>query len=322
MDNRADIKGFLTSRRAKLSPEQVGLPPGARRRVPGLRREEVAVLAGVSIEWYVWLEKGHIAGVSEEVLAAVAHALRLNEEERTHLFDLARAARPTRRRATRRREVALAPPVQWMLDSITMSAAFVRNGRLDVVATNALARALHAPMFASPTTTAHGRANFARYHFLDPDSRDFFVDWGAGAAMTVALLRAEVGPEPHDKALCELIGELSTLSDDFRALWASHDVRIHHGGTKRLHHPQVGDLELTYRSLDLPTPPRAVHDLSLYTAEPGTPHEERLKLLASWAAPAVPGGRRGTDSLPAPEAGPGANQGWFSPRSGGPRSSR
>ncbi|MEU0236266.1 helix-turn-helix transcriptional regulator [Nocardiopsis sp. NPDC006198] len=307
MDNRADIRGFLASRRAKLSPEQVGLPPGVRRRVPGLRREEVAVLAGVSIEWYTRLEKGHIAGVSEEVLDAVAHALRLDDEERTHLFDLARAARPAHRKATRRREVALAPPVQWMLDSITLSAAFVRNGRLDVVATNALARALHAPMFTSPTTAARGRANFARYHFLDPASRDFFADWQAGAAMTVALLRAEAGREPHDRALRELIGELSTLSDDFRALWASHDVRIRHDGVKRLHHPQAGDLELTFRSLDLPTSPRAVHDLSLYTAEPGTPHEERLKLLASWSAPRTASRREGRDLLTAPETGSGRN---------------
>ncbi|NYH55327.1 hypothetical protein HNR06_004916 [Nocardiopsis arvandica] len=194
-----------------------------------------------------------------------------------------------------------------MLDSITMSAAFVRNGRLDVVATNALARALHAPMFASQTTTAHGRASFARYHFLDPASRDFFVDWQAGAAMTVALLRAEAGREPHDQALRELIGELSTLSGDFRALWASHDVRIHHGGVKRLHHPQVGDLELTYRSLDLPTSPRAAHDLSLYTAEPGTPHEERLKLLASWSAPSTAHRQEKQDPLTAPETGPSRN---------------
>lgn len=285
MDNRADIRDFLASRRAKLSPEQVGLPTSSRRRVPGLRREEVAVLAGVSTEWYTRLEKGHIGGVSEEVLDAVAGALRLDDEERTYLFDLARAARPSLRKATRRREPTLDPSVQWMLDTITMSAAFVRNGRLDVIATNALARALHAPMFASPTTTATGRANFARYHFLDPGSRDFFVDWDSGAAATVALLRAEAGREPHDKALRELVGELSTLSGDFRTLWAAHDIRIRHGGTKELNHPVVGPIELTYQSVDLPTAGRTVHDLSLYTAEPGTTDEERLKLLTSWIAP-------------------------------------
>jgi transcriptional regulator with XRE-family HTH domain len=284
MDNRADIRDFLASRRARLTPDQVGLPTSTRRRVHGLRREEVAVLAGVSTEWYTRLEKGHIAGVSEDVLDAVAHALRLDDEERMYLFDLARAARPTARQSARRRDVALAPHVQWMLDSITMSAAFVRNGRLDVVATNALARALHAPMFASRTTDARGRANFARFHFLDPVARDFFLDWESGAAVTAALLRAEAGREPHDKALRELIGELSTLSIEFRALWASHDIRIRHEGTKRLAHPEVGNLELVYQSVDLPTAGRSAYDLSLYTAEPGSPHEDRLTLLASWAA--------------------------------------
>ncbi len=295
MDNRADIRDFLASRRARLTPESVGLPGGARRRVPGLRREEVAVLAGVSTEWYTRLEKGHIAGVSDEVLDAVADALRFDDEERVYLFDLARAAKPVHRKAVRRREVPVAPPVQWMLDSITLSAAFVRNGRLDVITTNRLARALHAPMFASATTLAHGRANFARYHFLDPGSRDFFVDWAAGAAATVALLRAEAGREPHDKALRELVGDLSTLSHEFRALWGAHDVRIRHDGIKRLQHPEVGLIELTYQSVDIPLTGRAVHDLSLYTAEPGTADEERLKILASWdASPSdAVGDRRG-----------------------------
>lgn len=284
-DNRADIRDFLASRRAKLTPDQVGLPTSARRRVPGLRREEVAVLAGVSTEWYTRLEKGHIAGISEEVLAAVAHALRLGEEERTYLFDLARAARPAARKVTRRREAPLATSVQWMLDTVTMSAAFVRNGRLDVIGSNALARALHAPMFDSPTTTAHGKANFARYHFLDPACRDFFIDWEAGAAATVALLRAEAGREPHDKALRELVGDLSTLSEEFRTFWASHDIRSRHDGTKRLQHPEVGEITLTYQSVDLPISGRAWHDLSFYTAEPGTPDEERLRLLAILHAP-------------------------------------
>jgi transcriptional regulator with XRE-family HTH domain len=282
--HRAEIRDFLASRRAKITPEQAGLPTSGRRRVPGLRREEVAVLAGVSTEWYTRLEKGHISGVSEDVLAAVAQALQLDEDECTYLFDLARAARPARRTPSRRRDVEAPPRIQWLLDSITMSAAFVRNGRLDVVATNPLARALHAPMFDSPTTDKRGRANFARYHFLDAGSQDFFVDWDAGAAATVALLRAEAGREPHDRALRELIGELSTLSADFRTMWAAHDVRIRHEGIKRLQHPEVGPLELTYQSLDLPVSQRAVHDLSLYTAEPGSTSEDHLKLLASLAA--------------------------------------
>ncbi|WP_416404844.1 helix-turn-helix transcriptional regulator [Arthrobacter sp. LFS091] len=286
-DNRADIKDFLATRRAKLLPEQVGLPSGSRRRVPGLRREEVAVLAGVSPEWYARLEKGNISGVSDDVLYAVARALQLSDEERTYLFELAKAARTTNRAAPRRKDTEVAAPVQWMVDSITLSAAFIRNGRLDIVASNALGRALHAQIFASETTAANGRPNFARFHFLDPASRDFYIDWEAGAAATAALLRAEAGREPNDRALRELVGELSTLSPEFSELWGSHDIRFRHEGMKRLQHPVVGYLELTYQSLALPTLPRAVNELSVYTAEPGTVHEEHIKLLTSWAATAA-----------------------------------
>ncbi|UBU18657.1 helix-turn-helix transcriptional regulator [Nonomuraea gerenzanensis] len=283
-DHRDQIRDFLATRRAKLTPGQVGLPAGGRRRVPGLRREEVAVLAGVSTEWYTRLEKGHISGVSQEVLDAVAQALRLDQDERTYLSDLARAARPARRALSRRKDVQVPPRVQWLLDSMTMSAAFVRNGRQDVVAGNALARALLAPLFDSPVTTSHGRASLARYIFLDPGSQRFFTDWDAATAVTAALLRAEAGREPHDRALRDLIGELSTLSTDFRTQWASHDVRIRHDGDKRLCHPEVGELELTYQSLDLPLSARTVYGLTVYTAEPGSTSEERLKLLASLAA--------------------------------------
>lgn len=296
-DNRADIKEFLVTRRAKIQPEDVGLPAGPRRRVPGLRREEVAVLAGVSPEWYARLEKGNIKGVSEEVLAAVARALNLSTEETRYLFELAQAAKPGRSRAPRRKESAeVAPRVQWMLDSMTMSAAFARNGRLDVLASNALARALHARMFASETTLANGHANFARFHFLDPAAREFIIDWEGGASATAALLRAEAGREPNDKALRDLVGELSTLSPEFRKLWASHDIRFVHDGVKRLQHPVVGYLELTYQSLEL----HALHSpplgLNVYTAEPGTVHEEHLKLLTSWAA-GSPTAARSVDAM-------------------------
>jgi transcriptional regulator with XRE-family HTH domain len=284
-DNRSDIRDFLISRRAKIAPERVGLPTGRRRRVPGLRREEAAALAGVSTEWYTRLEKGHIGGVSEDVLEAVAQALLLTEDERTYLLDLARAARPARRRPARRKDVTIPSTVQWMVDSMTMAPAFVRTGRLDIVASNALCRALYSPMFDSDTTSERGCANFPRYFFLDPGSADFFADWEEGARATVAVLRAEAGREPHDRVLRELVGELSTLSPDFRTMWAGHDVRIHHEGVKRLNHPEAGRLEMTFRSLDLPLPQRAAYDLIIYTAEPGTPSEDRLKLLASWAAP-------------------------------------
>ncbi|GAA3738978.1 transcriptional regulator with XRE-family HTH domain [Spinactinospora alkalitolerans] len=284
-DNRADIRDFLARRRAQLAPEQVGLPTSGRRRGPGLRREEVAVLAGVSTEWYTRLEKGHISGVSEDVLDAVARTLQLSEDERTYLFDLAKAAQPTRPAARRRRKAVDVPPrVQWLLDSMTLSAAFVSNGRLDIVATNALARALFAPMFGSGTTDERGRPNFARYYFLDPASHDFVDDWDSAADTTAALLRAEAGRYPNDKALRELVGELSTLSAEFRTRWAAHNVRIHHGGVKRFQHPDAGPLELTYQPLDLPMSAHEAHSLTIYTAEPGTTDEDRLKLLASWTA--------------------------------------
>jgi transcriptional regulator with XRE-family HTH domain len=282
--NRADIRDFLARRRARLTPEQVGLPATGRRRVPGLRREEVAVLAGVSTEWYTRLEKGHISGVSEEVLDAVARTLQLDDDERTYLFDLAKAAQPSPAPRRRRKAVDVPPHVQWLLDSMTLSAAFVTNGRLDIVATNTLARALFAPIFDSPTVGVRGRPNFARYWFLDDDSHDFAADWDGAATMTAALLRAEAGRYPDDKALRDLIGELSTVSSEFRTRWASHDVRIHHGGVKRFHHPDAGGLELTYQPLDLPMSAREAHSLTIYTAEPGSPSEDGLRLLASWAA--------------------------------------
>jgi transcriptional regulator with XRE-family HTH domain len=282
--HRAEIRDFLASRRARITPAQAGLPTSARRRVAGLRREEVAVLAGVSTEWYTRLEKGHIGGVSEDVLDAVARALQLDDDERTYLFDLARSSRPDRRTPSRRGDAAVPPRVQWLLDSMTMSSAFVRNGRMDVVASNPLARALLAPMFESATVDRRGRPNVARYTFLDPGARRFFVDWDAAAIATAALLRAEAGREPRDRALRELIGELSTLSPEFRSRWAAHDVLIRHDGSKRLRHPDVGHLELTFQSLDLPQSGPALHNLITYTAEPGTASEDRLELLAIWAA--------------------------------------
>jgi transcriptional regulator with XRE-family HTH domain len=280
VDNRAEIRDFLAGRRARITPEQAGLlPGGGRRRVPGLRREEVAVLAGVSTDWYTRLEKGHIAGVSEDVLEAVARALQLDEAERTHLFDLARAARPSR--APRRPSKAPVPPrVQWMLDSMTGSAAFVANGRLDILATNTLGWALHSPMFDDPRRPA----NFARFQFLDPRARDYYSDWESAANVTVALLRTEAGRDPHDRELRELVGELSTVSGEFRTRWAAHEVRIHHNGAKQFRHPVVGPLGLSYHTLDLPTEDHADLRLTIYTAEPGSPSEDALKLLASWGA--------------------------------------
>ena len=282
-DNREDIREFLATRRARLTPAEAGLPAGTRRRVPGLRREEVAVLAGVSTEWYTRLEKGHIAGVSDEVLDAVAGALRLDEAEHAYLFDLARAARPAKRAARRRKPVEVPDPVRWMLSSMQGSAAIVVNGRLDVLATNELGRALLSPLYA-------GRAapNFARFQFLDPAARDYYPDWDGAANVTVALLRTEAGRDPHNQELRELIGELSTVSEEFRTRWATHNVRLHHAGSKQFNHPDVGCMDLAYHTMDISAQRDRTLSLTVYTAEPGSPSEDRLRLLASWAATHIP----------------------------------
>jgi transcriptional regulator with XRE-family HTH domain len=278
VDNRAEIREFLATRRARITPGQAGLPPGGgRRRVPGLRREEVAVLAGVSTEWYIRLEKGHIAGVSEDVLDAVARALQLDEAEREHLANLARAAKPSRG-PVRRAKPQVRPSLLRILDSMTTTAAFVRNGRLDVLAINALGRALYAPMFDDPRQPA----NLARFNFLDPRSERFYPDWDGAANTTVALLRTEAGRDPHNRELTDLVGELATRSEPFRTRWAAHNVRLHRTGVKHFHHPVVGPLDLAFDAMDIPAEPGLV--LTAYTAEPGTPSADALALLASWSA--------------------------------------
>jgi transcriptional regulator with XRE-family HTH domain len=279
-DNREDIREFLATRRARLTPADVGLPPGSRRRVPGLRREEVAVLAGVSIEWYTRLEKGHITGVSEEVLDAVAAALQLTEAEHAYLFDLARAARPPKSAPRRRKTVEVPDRLRWMLDSVLGSAAIVANGRLDLLAANDLGRALYSPVY----TGDPGPQNIARFQFLDPAAEAYYTDWGAAADVTAAQLRTEAGRNPHDKELRDLIGELSTLSPEFRTRWATHNVRLHYAGTKEFVHPDVGRMELAYHSMDVSAHRDRTLVTTFYTAEPGSASADRLQLLASWAA--------------------------------------
>jgi transcriptional regulator with XRE-family HTH domain len=282
MDNRSEVRDFLTTRRARLTPEQVGLPPTRSRRVPGLRRSEVAALAGLSVEYYARLERGQIAGASSGVLEALARALHLDETERAHLYDLARAAdgiptsgRPRRRTAT---TAASRLSLRWALEAITDGVAFVRDAQQNLLATNALGRAFYAPVIGDG-----GRLpNLARFQFLDPASRDFYPDWGRFAEMCVAVMRTEAGRDPHDRGLQDLVGELSTRSEDFRRLWADHDVRTHGTGSKRFHHPIVGELTLAYEELAITAEPGLV--LLVYTAEPGSPSAERLRLLASWAA--------------------------------------
>jgi transcriptional regulator with XRE-family HTH domain len=277
-DRSREIREFLASRRARITPDQAGLPVyGANRRVKGLRREEVALLAGVSVDYYTRLERGNLGGASESVLVAIACALQLDEAEQTHLFDLARAAnaQPSgRRRAPANR---VRPSVQRVLDAL-IAPAWIRNGRADVVAANALGRALYAPLYDDPVRPA----NTARFTFLSPQSKDFYRDWDQTARDMVAVLRAAAGHDPYDKGLSDLVGELSTRSELFRTMWATHDVLLHRTGTKKLHHPVAGDLDLTYEAFELPSEPGL--RMLVYTAEPDTPTAQALDFLASWAA--------------------------------------
>lgn len=283
MDNREEVREFLVSRRAKVTPAQAGLPAGGNRRVPGLRRSEVAALASVSIEYYSKLERGALAGVSATVLDAVARALRLDDAERAHLFDLARAADGTAaivrpRRRTKAKQWIPHESLQWTLDAVSAGPAFVRNGRMDLLAANRLARAFYAPIYDS----GHQPPNIARFQFLDPASYQFYPDWDSFADICVAILRTEAGRDPHDKELHDLIGELSTRSDEFRTRWGAHNVRHHSTGAKTFHHPVVGDLTVAYEGLEMAAEPGLT--LTIYTAEPGSSSDEGLRLLASWAA--------------------------------------
>lgn len=278
MDNRNEIQEFLTSRRAKVTPEQAGLPNfGGVRRVPGLRREEVSLLAGMSVEYYTRVERGSLAGVSDSVLEAIARALKLNEAERDHLFNLARAAGPATR-ARRQPAQGIHPSVQRILDSMVGIPAFVQNGRLDIIAVNDLGRAMYSAAYEDP-----GRpVNFARFAFLSRRSESVYPDWNLAADTAVAMLHAEAGRNPFDKDLTDLVGELSTRSEEFRKRWAQHDVRLHRKGVKKFRHPAVGDLELHFDAFELPAAPGMT--MFTYSAEPGSASEDGLRLLASWAA--------------------------------------
>jgi transcriptional regulator with XRE-family HTH domain len=298
MENRAEVRDFLISRRAQVSPEQVGLPAGANRRVKGLRRSEVATLAGLSVEYYTRLERGAISGASPQVLASIARALCLDDAERAHLFNLANAASPAARPPRRRTSKSYVPhqSLQWALDAITAGPAFVRNGRMDLLAGNPLMRAFYKDCYEMPGQPP----NLARYTFLDERAHEFYPDWDAFAEVTVSILRTEAGRDPHNKELHDLIGELGTRSEEFRRRWGAHNVRHHGTGFKTFNHSIVGEMILAFEGLEMAAEPGLT--LTIYTAEPGSPSAERMQLLASWAASeygnAVQGasGRTRTDS--------------------------
>ena len=284
MNNRDEVRDFLTSRRGRLTPDAAGLQLyGTNRRVTGLRREEVALLADVSTDYYTRLERGNLTGVSESVLEALATALKLDESERTHLFDLARVANAGAKQRRAAPKPHVRQGIQRILDTIG-APAYVRNNRLDLLALNPLGRALFTDLYPAGTAPGDARptANLARYLFLDDRSRDFYLDWSDVAKDVVAALRIEAGRNPYDRGLSDLVGELSTRSEEFRTWWASHNVRLHRTSTKRMQHAVVGELELTGEALALP----GDNGLTIitYTVEPHSAAEQALSFLASWTS--------------------------------------
>jgi transcriptional regulator with XRE-family HTH domain len=297
MDSRVELREFLLSRRAKITPAQAKLPAyGGNRRVAGLRREEVAMLAGVSVDYYTKLERGSIGVVSDSVLDAVARALQLTTPERDHLFSLAGStggSRPVRRRRPGREVVR--PAIQRVIDSMVEAPAFIRTHTRDLVAANALGRAVYSPLYEDGPTAS---PNTARFLFLDPRARSFFSDWTKTAADMAANLRSELGRDRFDGDLAELIEGLNRESKEFRELWMAHDVRYHDTGLKHLHHPVVGDLALTFESMELPAD--LGQTLIVFGAEPGSTTAEALRFLASWTAP-VRDAERATRTAPSSE---------------------
>ncbi|WP_210495474.1 helix-turn-helix transcriptional regulator [Patulibacter sp. SYSU D01012] len=293
MEQDNALGAFLRARREQVQPEDVDLPAFGRRRVPGLRREELAMLAGVSNAYYVRLEQGRDRHPSPQVLEALARALQLDESATRHLHSLAAPA-PRRRRPSPKPE-RVRPELARLLDQHLDAPAFVFGRHLDILAANALAGALH-PSFRV------GR-NVVRDAFLDDEVRAQFACPERAAAGCVAALRASVGADVDHPRLVELVGELSLKSDEFRRLWARHEVREKASGVKRFLHPQLGELELGYQSFAVSGADRQL--LVTYYAQPGTPAERSLDLLRTLAAPS-PAAQRAADAAPADPSAPAA----------------
>jgi len=271
MASENQLGEFLRARREQVGPEDLGLPAGGSRRVAGLRREEVAVLAGVSTDYYVRLEQGRERNPSPQVLDALAHGLALDEDATAHLHRLARPA-PKRRRPRRREQVS--PNLLRLMDGWPDTPALVLGRCLDVLAHNALGQAL----FAGHTHSG----DLVRLVFLGPDAREFYPEWERVAVNTVGGLRAAAGIDPDDPRLIDTVGELSVKSADFRRLWARHDIRQKTHETKRFLHRLVGELVLSYEALTVNSAPG--QQLVVYQAEPGSSSEAALALLGSLAA--------------------------------------
>lgn len=282
MDNNKEVRDFLMTRRARITPAQAGLAAySGTRRVAGLKREEVAMLTGVSTEYYARLERGNLRGVSDSVLDSLASALQLDEAERSHLLDLAKAAAPPRNSGNRTPRAEIRPSIERILSGMTGTPAYVRNARMDIVAANSLCFALYTGILA-PTTLP---LNLARFMFLDSRSKEFFVEWETVADDFAAALRVESGRRPRDRYLNGLIGDLAAGSTEFSTRWARHNVRFHRSAHKRMRNPLVGEVELTGDALELPGDGLT---LIAYTAEPASQAEEQLAFLASWSSTANP----------------------------------
>ncbi|MDI3389884.1 helix-turn-helix transcriptional regulator [Streptomyces sp. B-S-A8] len=296
MNAQSELGDFLRNRRAALRPEDVGLQSyGSRRRVPGLRREELALLAGVSVTHYTRLEQGQSTNASDAVLDAVARALRLTEDECSHLRDLARPARPGRGRRALPTEQA-GPGVRQLIEAMTDVPAVVLDRRNDVLAWNPLGHALLAGhLDAAAAESPSKRPNLTRMLFLDERTRELYADWKEEAQTALAALRLVAGRHPDDRPLAELIGQLAMQSPEFATMWSRHPVRNCVSGTKHLLHPLVGPLELAFETMQLA---ETGHRMLAYSAEPGTASEAALRLLAGTSAETTQGEANAGSALP------------------------
>ncbi|TWG07598.1 helix-turn-helix transcriptional regulator [Saccharopolyspora dendranthemae] len=278
MNTPTSLREFLTSRRAQIDPASVGLPPSpVARRSPGLRREEVATLAGVSVDYYARLEQGRIGNISDDVLSAIENALRLEPLEREHFRSLVGAPKPGKVRNKRAAKPKVRHSVRALIEAMDPIPTILQNPRMDVLAWNRSATILLTDFGAK----SFGDRNIARWLFLDPEAHTRYPEWEEVAAPTVAALRAAYNPRVADDALEQLVGELTLGSEDFAAYWADYRLFKHSNGKKKIFHDTVGEITLNYETLDIPE--SGGQFISTYTAEVGSPSDEKLRILLSWA---------------------------------------